>query len=500
MTDVGAPVRDVQADFDHAHDTFRDELASVHKDGRRKWIYARQPHGRFYRARTWVAVGLLAFLVSAPFIHLAGEPLVLLNVLERRFVFFGVVFWPQDFYLVVVLALTGLVTLALTTTAVGRVWCGWACPQTIFMEMVFRRLEYLIEGSAARQVRLAGQPWAPGTVARRVAKHVIFFALSFAIANLFLAYIIGWPALRTIITDPIDAHVGGLVAITVFSLLFYGVFARFREQVCTLACPYGRVMSALIDPHTLTVTYDRPRGEPRGRLTRQARTASPQPATPASRTGDCVDCEQCVTACPTGIDIRNGIQLECINCTACMDACDDVMTRLSRPRGLIRWTSDEAIRQGRPAWITARVKAYAAVWLVLVVAATTLLARRPEMDVLILRQAGSLSVPLENGAAANFYTVQIINRTRAPRLVDFQITVPAGATVTPLGLPSAVPAQGLSEGRLLVQLPAASVSGASTPLQFEVRSGGAVIATVESVFLKPGGVAPGAGRGEGGRP
>ena len=479
------------ATFDAAHESFRDALASVHPDGRRKWVYARQPHGRYYRARTWVSWGLLGFLFAAPFIRVGSEPLILLNVLERRFVLFGIVFWPQDFYLVVLVALTGLLTLALATAAVGRVWCGWLCPQTIFMEMVFRKIEYLIDGSAAQQVRRAGLPWALDTVWRRVAKHAIFFGLSFAIANLFLAYIIGWPALATIVTDPLFAHPTGLLAITVFSLLFYGVFARFREQVCTLACPYGRVMSALIDRHTITVTYDTRRGEPRGRLTRAVREG-----TAAAHHGDCIDCEQCVTVCPTGIDIRNGIQLECINCTACMDACDDVMRRLKRPAGLIRLTSDEAVRTGRAPWLTARVKAYAAVWLVLVTSVATVFASRPDLDVMILRQPGALYLPLEGGSGGNLYSVQIVNRTSRTRTLEFRVTSPGGAAVTPLGPVGTTPPHGLVEGRLLVALPAGAVSAASTPIRFEVRADGEVVDTIDSAFLRGQTTESGTGRGD----
>ena len=207
---------------DAPHDTFRDQLASVHRDGRRKWVYARQPSGRFYRARTLVGVALLAFLVAAPVIEVNGQPLVLLNVLERRFALFGLVFWPQDFYLVVLIALTALVTLALSTAAVGRVWCGWLCPQTVFLEMVFRRIEYLIDGSAERQLQRDAKPWTPATWVRWGIKHAVFFALSFGIANVLLAWVIGARPLWAIVTDPPSRHVAGLGAITIFSLLFYG--------------------------------------------------------------------------------------------------------------------------------------------------------------------------------------------------------------------------------------------------------------------------------------
>jgi cytochrome c oxidase accessory protein FixG len=453
------------------HDQFRDELASVHADGRRKWVYARQPSGRYYRARTVLSWFLLAFLFAAPFVKLNGEPLVLLNLIERRFALFGLVFWPQDFYLVVLLALTVIVTLVLSTTAVGRVWCGWLCPQTIFMEMLFRKIEYLIDGSAERQLRRDRASMQFDTAWRRVVKHAVFFGLSFAIANVFLAYIIGADRLWVIVTDPPRQHVIGLTTITLFSLVFYGVFARFREQACTLACPYGRIMSAFIDSHTVTVTYDFRRGEPRGRLGRA--------------TGDCIDCHQCVTVCPTGIDIRNGIQLECVNCTACMDACDSVMTKLSRPLGLIRLTSHDAITHGRASWLTARVKAYAAVWLVLVSAVVTLAATRRDLDVLVLRQPGTLYATLDDGReVGNFYNVQVINRTNRPHKLEYRVTLPAGATITPLGAIADAAPHGLIDGRFLLRMPR-RLARVNVPVRFEILADGRVVQTIDSSFLGP---------------
>lgn len=462
--------------FDPAHESFRNELASVHKDGRRKWVYAREPHGRLHRARVAVAIVLLSFLVAAPFIRFRHEPLILINVLERRFVLFGLVFWPQDFYLVVLLALTLLVTLAVSTAAFGRIWCGWLCPQTVFLEMVFRKIEFAIEGSAAQQLRINRGPRTAGRTARKLLKHAIFFGLSFAIANLFLAYIIGTDALAAIVVDPPSRHIVGLVAITVFSLLFYGVFSRFREQACTLACPYGRVMSALIDRHTVTVTYDRQRGEPRGKLQ--------QTAAPAR--GDCVDCGQCVTVCPTGIDIRNGIQLECVNCTACIDACDDVMGRIGRPRGLIRLTSEEAVRTGRTQWLTPRVKAYGAVWGVLVAAVSALLLFRPAVDILILRQAGTSYSRLDDGAFANFYNVQVINRSANDRVLEYRVVEPAGGTISTLGPIEHVAGHRVVESRLMLRLQPGGLRGTATPVRFEVVSDGEVVERIDSSFLGPG--------------
>jgi cytochrome c oxidase accessory protein FixG len=473
------------AAVDDEHERFRDVLASVQADGRRRWIYARKPSGAYYRARTVLSWFLLGFLFLAPFVRVGGQPLVLLNVIERRFVLFGLVFWPQDFYLVVLLALTLLVTIVLATTTIGRVWCGWLCPQTIFLEMLFRKIEYLIDGSAEQQLRRDRALAAPGArasagiVAKRLLKHAIFFGLSFAIANLFLAYVIGSNALWTIVTDPPREHLAGLIAITIFSLLFYGVFARFREQACTLACPYGRVMSALQDAHTIMVTYDSRRGEPRGRVS----------AASDSR-GDCIDCGQCVTVCPTGIDIRNGIQLECVNCTACIDACNSVMTRVHRPTGLIRLTSHEAIRTGRTTWLTARVKACAVVWLILVGSVSVLIARRPDLDVLVLRQPGTLASRIGSDALANFYTVQVINRTGQPRRLEYRVTSPEDARVVPLGPIEYAGPNALVDSRLLIEVPTRHLTGPATPVTLEVRSNGTLVDVIHSSFLDPAGAKP----------
>jgi cytochrome c oxidase accessory protein FixG len=468
--------------FVEEHQTFRDELASIARDGRRRWIYARQPSGRLYRARTVVSWFLLAFLVLAPFVHFRGQPLVLLNVLERRFVFFGMVFWPQDFYLVVLIALGVLVTLALSTVAIGRVWCGWLCPQTIFMEMLFRKLEFWLDGSAGQQLRRDRGPWNRERIVHVVRKQAIFFALSFGMANVFLAWIIGADQLWTIVTDPPQQHRAGLTAITIFSLVFYGVFSRFREQACVLACPYGRVMSSLIDPRTVTVTYDVVRGEPRGR---RRKDVDPR----AAKQGDCIDCFQCVTICPTGIDIRNGIQLECVNCTACIDACNDVMRRTGQPEGLIRLTSDEAVRSGRTSWLSARVAAYGVVWLLLVAGVTALIATRRDLDVLVLRQPGTLHTTMLGGDLANFYTLQAFNRSDRPVRFSLEVVEPRGATVMPLGPLDQVGPHALLEGRFLLRAPATALAGATTPVRFAIKAEGQPDGEIATSFLGP---APGA--------
>ena len=464
--------------IDEAHETFRNELASVAPDGRRRWIYARQPSGRLYRARTIVSWFLLAFLFLAPFVRVGGLPLMLFDVIGRKFILFGVLFWPQDFYQIVLVALALLVTLALSTAAVGRVWCGWLCPQTIFLEMLFRKIEFLIEGSAAQQLRRNRGPWTAERVRTQGVKLVVFFVLSFLIANTFLAYIIGSDALWAIVTDSPRRHVTGLAAITIFSIVFFLVFARFREQACVLACPYGRVMSSIIDRHTITVVYDAVRGEPRRRLTREEGPTAG---------GDCVDCHQCVTVCPTGIDIRNGIQLECVSCAACVDACNDVMRRVGRPEGLIRHTSHAAVAGTAHRRLAPRVWAYGLVWLVLVMAVTLVMVRRQVLDVVVLRQPGTMYATLPNGDVTNFYNVQVFNRSRRPQPYVLQMTEPSTAAITPLGLPSEVGAHDLVEGRMLVTMPAAGLAAGANRIRLVVRSGARTTQQIDSSFVAPSG-------------
>ena len=462
MAIVDVPVED--------HEQYRNELASIAKDGKRKWIYARQPDGRFYRRRTILSVILLAFLFGSPFIHINGQPFMLLNILDRKFVLFGMPFMPQDFHLVVLLFLTLLVTIVLFTAVLGRVWCGWLCPQTIFMEMVFRKIEYLVEGPPKVQILLDKAKFDVHKAWRKSLKHAIFFGISFLIANSFLSYIIGVEKLWRIVTDPPQQHLAGLTAITVFSFVFYAVFARFREQACVIVCPYGRYQSALVDDDTMAITYDFRRGEPRKKFSKADKIAAEAGAAIADR-GDCIDCHQCVTVCPTGIDIRNGIQLECVNCTACIDACDDVMDKIRKPRGLIRYTSYNAVKSGVNSLFNGRVKAYLAVWFVLVSVVTTVFAMRSDVEVVILRQPNTLYSQNADGQYINFYIVQFTNKTYNELPVAVRLIAPAGGSVTSLGLAAQVSGQTSVEGRIMVALPPSVLAGQRTPLVLEVVNG-----------------------------
>lgn len=462
-------------------DSFREHTASLAKDGTRRWIFPKQPQGRFYRARTIVSIFLLAFLFGAPLIRVDGHPFMLFNIIERKFVLFGLVFFPQDFYLVVLGALTLLVSIFLFTAVLGRIWCGWLCPQTVFLEMLFRKIEYLIEGDNRRQRRLAEAPMSPQKLFKRLLKNGIFFALSFLIANTFLAYIIGTDQLWQIVTDSPRNHLGGLFAITLFSGAFFFVFAWFREQACVVVCPYGRYQSALVDANTVVITYDYKRGEPRGRLVKIEPKRKAEEPLPAR--GDCVDCRQCVEVCPTGIDIRNGIQLECVNCTACIDACDAVMDKLGKPRGLIRYTSANAIKDGKFKWLTPRVVGYAAVWVLVTSVFFYFFLTRPMTEVLVLRQPGTLSATQADGSVVNFYVLQVVNKYGYDAPIELRLLSPPQGTITPLSQFSPVPRVSVRDGRFLLALPPGEISSPDMRVKFGVYSNGKLLKEVETRFL-----------------
>ncbi len=270
---------------------YRDKVSTIDDEGKRIWVYPKKPKGPYTREREIVAVFLLIFLFGTPFIKVYGQPLLLFDILNRKFIIFGLVFWPQDFYLFVLATLSFIVFIVLFTVIFGRLWCGWACPQTIFMEMVFRKIEYWIEGDARNQIALNKVPWTSKKIFKKTLKHTIFYIISFIIGNTFLAYIIGVDELFKIVSDPLPEHIAGFSAMILFSGVFYGVFAFFREQVCTMVCPYGRLQGVLLDPNSIVVAYDFERGEPKGKFVRNQERKN---------LGDCVDCKQCVDVGATG--------------------------------------------------------------------------------------------------------------------------------------------------------------------------------------------------------
>lgn len=465
MSDLSVPEKD---------ETFRDSVATISKEGKRNWIYAQQPKGKFYNLRTIATLIFLIIFFTLPFISLNDTPFFLFNVLERRFVFFGVTFWPQDFFIFGIGMLAFILFVVLFTVVFGRVFCGWACPQTIFMEMVFRRIEYWIEGDATYQRKLDKMPFNTEKILKRGSKHFIFFLIAFLIANTFLAYIIGVDELFKIIREPLSEHVGGFTSLLIFTGIFYAVYAWFREQVCLIVCPYGRLQGVMTDKNTILVAYDYLRGEPREKFKKKGREDK----------GDCIDCMQCVKVCPTGIDIRNGTQLECTNCTACIDACDFMMEKVNLPKGLIGFASENGIAKREKLKITPRIIAYSSVLVLIVVFFVVLLATRQDVDATILRTPGMLFQKQENNRISNLYNVKLINKTHKPVPVQLKLESGSG-TIKMIGKDVVVDRESKAETEFFIILPKGEIKGRKTILQVGVYSGDKKLETIKTTFLGP---------------
>ena len=459
---------------------FRDHLATADREGNRKWIFARKPKGRFHNLRLYVSWVLLAVMFTGPFIRIGGEPLLLMNIIERKFVILGQVFWPQDILIFATGLLIFLVGIAVFTAAYGRLWCGWTCPQTVLMEMVFRKIEYALEGDAPAQRELAKAPWTAGKVARKVLKHAIFFGLSFIIGNTLLSYIIGTEQLKLIVTDNPANHLQGLTFMVLFTFIFYAIFARFREQACTFICPYGRFQSTLLDENSIVVAYDHRRGEKRGLLHRAESPAQRQQA----GFGDCIDCHQCVAVCPTGIDIRNGTQLECVHCTACIDACDTVMDKIKRPRGLIRYASLNGIEKGEKLRLTPRLVGYSVLLGALGVLLAVLLLTRSDVQATVLRAQGALFQQMPDGHFSNLYNVKVVNKTAHDMPVELRLENITGE-VRVMGAPLLVPARKLAESPILVELSASVMKSGTTPIVVGIYANGRRLQTIKTAFIGP---------------
>ncbi|MCE2613972.1 cytochrome c oxidase accessory protein CcoG [Flavobacteriaceae bacterium D16] len=463
-------------------ENFRDSIGTISEEGKRAWVFPKKPSGRFYKYRKWVSYGLLLFLFAAPFVKIGGNQFLMFNVLERRFNIFGFPFWPQDFHLFVISMIIGVIFIALFTVAYGRIFCGWICPQTIFMEMVFRRIEYWIDGDRGAQMRLDRQPWNGEKIRKRLLKWTVFFVISFLIANIFLAYLIGSDRLLQYVTEGPAAHTSTLIPLLIFTLVFYWVFAWFREQVCIIACPYGRMQGVLLDNKSIVVAYDHKRGEGDNGRKKFRKNEDRD----ALGHGDCIDCLQCVHVCPTGIDIRNGTQLECVNCTACIDECDTIMEKINKPKGLIRYASEDNIVNKSKFTFSPRLKGYSAVLGILIVVLIGMLFLRNELEANILRLPGQLYERKEGNIISNVYTYKLINKTTSdiPE-VNFKLLSHKGSIQMVSQDKFEVPAQELAEGTLFIEINAAALSGDKDKLKIGVYSKDELIETTTARFLAP---------------
>ncbi len=462
-------------------DAFRDSIATIDAQGKRKFIFPKKPSGKWYDYRKWVSYFLLAVLVANPFVKINGNQFMMFNVLERRFNLFGFPFWPQDFYLFVLFMIVGVVFVILFTVIFGRIFCGWICPQTIFLEMVFRRIEYWIEGDRGAQIRLSKQEWNAEKIRKKALKWSIFAIISFAIANVFLAYLISSDELIQMVEDGPTAHLSTLIALLIFTSVFYFIFAWFREQVCIIACPYGRLQGVLLDNKSINVAYDFVRGEKevgRAKFNKNEDRA-------ASGKGDCIDCHQCVHVCPTGIDIRNGTQLECINCTACIDECNTIMSSVGLPEGLIRFASEDEIEKKEKFKFTTRMKGYTAVLLILMGILTGLLFLRTEVEATVLRLPGQL-FQHKGDNISNIFTFKIINKTNDDfNDIHFKLHDVKG-TIKVVGEQQfKIKRQGSVKGTLFVEINEYLLESDKTKLKIEVYNGNKKIETATTSFLSP---------------
>jgi len=445
------------------------------KSSGRQFIYPKMPSGRLYSYRKWVSYALLLLLFSFPFVKFKGEQLVLLNFLERKFVFFGLIFTPQDFYLFALAMLIGIVSVVCFTVVLGRLWCGWTCPQTIFMEMVFRRIEYWIEGDAAQQKKLDQERWHATKIAKKGTKHFLFLLISFAIANTFLAYIIGSDALFSIITEPVSQHISGFLSICIFTLIFYVVFAYVREVVCTVICPYGRLQGVLLDNQSLVVAYDVNRGEPRGHRKREQQDVL---------TGDCIDCNLCVQVCPTGIDIRKGTQLECVNCTACIDACNNVMGKIGKAENLIGFYNQDYIADKKPFKISLKSYGYAAVLALIICVFSSLIYIRESVQSTVLRASGTL-FQTRGDSTSNLYNAELINKTNKDVHFNFR-PKDSRCRVEFVQKSGILPKEGTSHLTFFLWMKNTQIKQYKSEVEFEIVADGKVISkTSTSFFAQP---------------
>ncbi|TDE51121.1 cytochrome c oxidase accessory protein CcoG [Flavobacterium sp. GT3P67] len=461
--------------------SYRDTIGTIDEEGNRKYIYPKKPSGKFYDYRKWVSYFLLIILIVNPFIKINGNQFMMFNIIERRFNIFSFPFWPQDFYLFVLFMVIGVVFVILFTVIFGRIFCGWVCPQTIFMEMVFRRIEYWIEGDRGAQIRLEKQEWNAEKIRKKTAKWAIFLLISFLIANVFLAYIIGSDDLFRMIKDGPRNHASTLISLFIFTAVFYFIFSWFREQVCIIACPYGRLQGVLLDKKSINVAYDFVRGEKevgRAKFNKQEDRA-------AAGKGDCIDCKQCVNVCPTGIDIRNGVQLECINCTACIDECDTIMEGVGLPKGLIRYASEDEIEKKIKFKFTARMKGYSAVLIILTGILIGLLFLRNDVEASILRLPGQL-FQHKGDNISNIYTFKIINKTNNNfNDIHFKLVGIKGTLKVVGKQDFKVPQLGMNGGTLFIEINKNLLESDKTKLIIDVYNGNEKIETGTTSFLSP---------------
>ena len=455
-------------DMQDTDTSFRDRPINIDERGSRKWVYAKKPKGKWYTRRTIFSWFVLLFFLVVPFIRVNGNPFILLDISSRNFILFGAIFWAQDTFILALLMLSFILFIILFTVTYGRLWCGWACPQTIFLEMVFRKIEYLVEGDFRKRLKLDKGPWTFEKIWKKLLKHSIFILISLMMTNTFLMWFIGSEKWLILIAEPISENFSGFVVMLIVSGFFYWVYSYFREQICTMVCPYGRMQGVLLDSKSIVVSYDYKRGEPRGAKTK----------------GDCIDCGQCIFVCPIGIDIRNGTQLECINCTACIDQCNTVMKRTAKDPGLIRFDSDTGIKEGHKTIWNSRNRAYTVVLILLFSFFIYTLLSRPVIETTILRTPGLLYQENTDNIISNLYNIKIVNKTHDYLPLEIRLISHEGEIIM-AGSKMEIEDQAMFESTFILFIDREVLESDNTDVEFGIYSKDELIETYKTNFVGP---------------
>ncbi len=459
-------------------------LSTLESDGRRRWMSPRPSVGTLWRWRRAVAFFLIALFTLLPYLQISGKPAILLDLTARRFTLLGKTFLPTDTLLLALLLVCAFVTVFLLTALAGRVWCGWGCPQTVYMEFVYRPIERFFSGTPGRSKNKFQQ-----SPAAMVLKILAYFLVSCFLAHTFLAYFVGVERLMEWVRMSPTEHPTPFLVMAATTALMMFDFVYFREQTCIVACPYGRLQSVLLDRQSKIISYDRARGEPRGKgggkaKARAADVSLPVLAAPVIH-GDCVDCRMCVTTCPTGIDIRNGLQMECVNCAQCIDACDAVMTKIGRPTGLIRYSS-EAAMEGQPSRVVRpRVVIYSIILVVLVTAFITVLARKGDTDVNVLRGLGAPFITLPGDVIGNQLRIKVVNRRETAATYEISAQGPAGVRVESESFPLRLESGEMKMAAAIVEVPAAAITAGSCTVQIVITDGAREVSRSSYTMMGP---------------